>query len=458
MAQIKNPHVLETESIGKLLLQYSIPAIIGMTVTSLYHIIDSIFIGHGVGPLAISGLALTFPLMNLVIAFCTLIGVGGAAVSSIYLGQKDDGKATVVLHNVLLMCLIAGVCFGGLTLYFLDPILLFFGASEKTLPYARDFMHVLLMGNPVSFVFIGLNNVMRATGYPKKAMLSSLLTVGVNVMLAPIFIFGLNWGIKGAATATVIAQCCGLVWILNHFFNKSSYVHFQKGYYRLNGHIIRAIFSIGMAPFLLNICASAVVIILNHSFKRYGGDLAIGAYGIVNRILILFAMVVVGLTQGMQPIVGYNFGARHYDRVRQTLKKALIAGVSIMTAGWLVNEIFPQHIVAMFSDDAELNELARFGIRICCLMFPLVGAQIVITNFFQSIGKAQISIFLSLARQLLFLIPLLFILPRYFQITGVWCSMPAADFIAFVAAAFTLRWYIKKMKSNDPAVLVDKNL
>ena len=210
MAQVKNPYVLETESIGKLLLQYSIPAIIGMTVTSLYNIIDSIFIGHGVGPLAISGLALTFPLMNLVIAFCTLIGVGGAAVSSIYLGQKDDHKATEVLHNVLLLCLIAGVCFGGLTSYFLDPILLFFGASEHTLPYARDFMHVLLMANPVSFVFIGLNNVMRATGYPKKAMLSSLLTVGVNVILAPIFIFGLDWGIKGAAIATVIAQCCGV--------------------------------------------------------------------------------------------------------------------------------------------------------------------------------------------------------------------------------------------------------
>ena len=205
-------------------------------------------------------------------------------------------------------------------------------------------------------------------------------------------------------------------------------------------------------------CASAVVIILNHSFKTYGGDLAIGAYGIVNRILILFAMVVVGLTQGMQPIVGYNFGARRYDRVRLALRKALIAGVSIMTVGWLVNEIFPNYIVAMFSDDAELNELARFGIRISCLMFPLVGAQIVITNFFQSIGKAQISIFLSLARQLLFLIPLLFILPRHFGITGVWSSMPAADLIAFVAAAFTLRWYVRKMRKNDQAVLVNKNL
>lgn len=458
MVQAKNPHVLETEPIGKLLLQYSIPAIIGMMVTSLYNIIDSIFIGHGVGPLAISGLALTFPLMNLVIAFCTLIGVGGAAVSSIYLGQKDEHKATQVLHNVLLLCIIAGFCFGGLTLIFLDPILLFFGASEQTLPFAHDFMHVILMGNPISFVFIGLNNVMRATGYPKKAMLSSLLTVGVNVILAPIFIFGLEWGIKGAATATILAQICGLIWILNHFMRKSSFVHFQRGFYKLNWRIIRSIFAIGMAPFLLNVCASAVVIILNHSFKKYGGDLAIGAYGIVNRILILFAMVVIGLTQGMQPIVGYNFGARRFDRVQQTLKKALLAAVSIMSVGWLVSEIFPQYIVALFSDDPDLNSLAKFGIRICCLMFPLVGAQIVITSFFQSIGKARISIFLSLARQLLFLIPLLFILPRYYGITGVWCSMPVSDLVAFVAAVFTLRWYIGKMKRRDEAALTDKNL
>lgn len=457
MAQLKNPHVLETAPIGKLLVLYSIPAIIGMTVTSLYHIIDSIFIGHGVGAFAISGLALTFPLMNLVIAFCTLIGVGGAAVSSIYLGQKDDHKTTQVLHNVLILCIIAGVCFGGLTLFFLDRILLFFGASDRTLPYARDFMQVLLLGNPISFVFIGLNNIMRATGYPKKAMLSSLLTVGVNVALAPVFIFWFGWGIKGAAAATLIAQCGGLVWILNHFLDKSSYIHFQTGYYKLNGGIIRSIFSIGMAPFLLNACSSIVVVILNHSFKKYGGDLAIGAYGIVNRVLILFAMVVVGLTQGMQPIVGYNFGAGRFDRVRQTLKKAIFAGVAIMSVGWLVGEIIPGHVVAMFSDDTELNRLARNGLRIACLMFPCIGAQIVITNFFQSIGRAKISVLLSLARQLLFLMPLLFILPRYFEMPGIWFCMPVSDFIAFVTAVFTLRWYFRKVKNNNnlfPAISV----
>lgn len=447
MVASKSPHILETAPIGKLLLQYSIPAIIAMTVTSLYNIIDSIFIGHGIGPLAISGLALTFPLMNLVIAFCTLIGVGGAAISSIYLGRKDDNKATEVLHNVLFLCIVAGICFGSLTYYFLDEILIFFGASEATLPYARDFMKVILMGNVISFLFVGLNNVMRATGYPQKAMLSSLLTVGVNLILAPIFIFYFGWGIRGAATATILSQTCGLFGVLKHFFSSSSYIHFKRGYYYLRIKIVAAIFSVGMAPFLINVCAAAIVIVVNHSFKTYGGDLAIGAYGIVNRIATLFLMVIIGLTQGMQPIVGYNYGAEHFDRVRQTLHRVIGVAVSIMTVGWLLSELFPISIVGMFSDDAALNGLASSGLRIAILCFPLVGAQVVITNFFQSIGKAQISILLSLARQLLFLLPLLYTLPYIadWNIYGVWWSMPISDVLAFLSAVFTLKWYLRKI-------------
>lgn len=445
---LNNAHRLETEPIGKLLLQYSVPAIIGMTVTSLYNIIDSIFIGHGVGAMAISGLAVTFPLMNLVIAFCTLVGVGGATISSIFLGQKDTEKATDVLHNVLILCIINGVCFGGLTFLFLDPILVFFGASEVTLPYARDFMQVLLLGNPIVFVFIGLNNMMRATGYPKKAMLSSLLTVGVNIILAPIFIFSFGWGIRGAAFATVIAQSCGTIWVLAHFMRKDSYIRFQRGAYGLKKHIIKSILSIGMSPFLMNVCACTVVIIINNSFKSYGGDLAIGAYGIVNRVLTLFVMTVLGLSQGMQPIVGYNFGAKRFDRVRKTLKKVVIAGMGITTFGFLLSEFWPHGIVAMFTDHEGLTTISTFGLRMACLMFPLVGGQIVITNFFQSIGKAKISIFLSLSRQLLFLIPCLMILPRYWGVTGVWISMPIADSIACVTTVMTLVWYLKKIKVN----------
>ena len=442
MSSINASQVLETKPVGKLLLQYSIPAIIGMTVTSLYNIIDSVFIGHGVGPLAISGLAITFPLMNLIIAFSTLVGIGGATISSIYLGQKDTEKTNSVLGNVLLLCMINGFCFGGLTLIFLDPILHFFGASPATLPYARDFMQVILMG--IAFTFIGLNNVMRATGYPKKAMLSSLLTVFANIILAPIFIFHLDWGIRGAALATVISQSIGLIWIVSHYLNKNTTIRFKPGIFKLRGRIIMSIFSIGMSPFLMNVCASSVVIILNNSFMRYGGDLAIGAYGIVNRVLTLFIMIEIGVTQGMQPVIGFNYGALLFDRVRKTLRYALIAGFSIMTFGFLLSQLFPSAIVGMFTDNHELMELSKFGLRVTCLMFPLAGCQIIITNFFQSIGKAKVSIFLSLSRQLLFLIPFLLILPRFWGITGVWSSMPMADFISFMTTIGTFMYFVRK--------------
>lgn len=444
MSAESTSHVLETKPVGKLLLQYSIPAIIGMTVTSLYNIIDSVFIGHGVGPLAISGLAITFPLMNLIIAFCTLVGIGGATISSIYLGQKDIEKTTSVLGNVFLLCVILGFCFGALALVFLEPTLRFFGASDATMPYARDFMQVIVMATPVSFTFIGLNNLMRASGYPKKAMLSSLLTVFVNIILAPVFIFHFNWGIRGAAFATVLAQASGLIWILAHFLNKNSTVHFKAGIFHLKKRVILSIFSIGMSPFLMNVCASTVVIILNNSFQRYGGDLAIGAYGIVNRVLTLFIMIEIGLTQGMQPVVGYNYGALLFDRVRKVLRYAMITGVSITTFGFVMSQLFPGLIVGMFTDNHELTELSKFGLRVTCLMFPLVGCQIIITNFFQSIGKAKVSIFLSLSRQLLFLIPFLLILPRFWGIAGVWGSMPMADSISFIIAVATLIYFSKK--------------
>ena len=445
MSSINASQVLETKPVGKLLLQYSIPAIIGMTVTSLYNIIDSVFIGHGVGPLAISGLAITFPLMNLIIAFSTLVGIGGATISSIYLGQKDTEKTNSVLGNVLLLCVINGVCFGGLTLIFLDPILHFFGASPATLPYARDFMQVILIANPIAYLFVGLNNLMRATGYPKKAMLSSFLTVAVNVIVAPIFIFVLDWGIRGAAMATAIAQLTGLVWVLAHFLNKKSFISFKKGCFKLHRRIIASILSIGMSPFLMNSCACIVVIIINTTLQNYGGDMAIGAYGIVNRMLTLFVMVVMGLTQGMQPIIGYNYGANRFDRVKQTLHYGLIFGGCITTVGFLANELIPGVIVGFFTDSPELLAVSRNGLRIMSAVFAIVGLQIVITQFFQSIGKSQISIFLSLSRQLLFLIPCLLVLPRFFGTDGVWWSIPVADTVAFIIAVIALLYHIRKM-------------
>lgn len=445
-----NPHILGEAPIGKLLVEYSIPAIIGMTLTSLYNIIDSIFIGHGVGTLAISGLAITFPLMNLLVAFCTLVGVGGATLSSIRLGQKDKKGAEDILGNVAILCVINAIFYGGLAFIFLEPILFFFGASEATLPYARDFMQVILLGSPISYVMIGLNNIMRATGYPKKAMLSSMLTVGCNIILAPIFIFVLNWGIRGAALATICSQFIGMLWVLYHFYSPKTYIRFQRHSMRLKQHIIANIFAIGMSPFVMNVCACCIVIFINNRLLNYGGDMAIGAFGILNRIQMLFVMIVMGITMGMQPITGYNYGAQHFDRVKRTLKLGITAGCIITTLGFIIGELFPGIFVGMFTDNHELTDEATLALRIGILSFPVVGAQIVITQFFQSIGKARISIFLSLSRQLLFLLPGLAFLPPFYGVEGVWFSMPLSDALAFAVAALMLAYhYKKKMSGTD---------
>lgn len=445
-----NPHILGEAPIGKLLVEYSIPAIIGMTLTSLYNIIDSIFIGHGVGALAISGLAITFPLMNLLVAFCTLVGVGGATLSSIRLGQKDKKGAEDILGNVAILCVINAIFYGGLAFIFLEPILFFFGASEATLPYARDFMQVILLGSPISYVMIGLNNIMRATGYPKKAMLSSMLTVGCNIILAPIFIFVLNWGIRGAALATICSQFIGMLWVLYHFYSPKTYIRFQRHSMRLKQHIIANIFAIGMSPFVMNVCACCIVIFINNRLLNYGGDMAIGAFGILNRIQMLFVMIVMGITMGMQPITGYNYGAQHFDRVKRTLKLGITAGCIITTLGFIIGELFPGIFVGMFTDNHELTDEATLALRIGILSFPVVGAQIVFTQFFQSIGKARISIFLSLSRQLLFLLPGLAFLPPFYGVEGVWFSMPLSDALAFAVAALMLAYhYKKKMSGTD---------
>ena len=449
MSVKNNPHILGTESIGKLLLQYSIPAIIGMTVTSLYNIIDSIFIGHGVGAIAISGLAISFPLMNLVIAFCTLVGTGGATISSIRLGQKDLAGATEVLGTVLMLCLINSILFGGLFLLFLDPILIFFGASETTLPYARDFMQVILLGTPISYTMISLNNVMRATGYPKKAMLSSMITVVANVIIAPIFIFKFHWGIRGAALATIISQSIGMVWVLHHFLNKENYVHFQKGFHVVRTRIVKTIFSIGMAPFLMNVCACGIVIVINNILQKSGGDMAIGAYGIINRVLMLFVMIIMGLTMGMQPIIGYNYGANQMKRVKQTLKIGIASGVTINTLGFIACVFFPYAISSMFTSEQSLIDIAATGLRISVLAFPIVASQIVISNFFQSIGKAKVSIFLSLSRQLVYLLPCLLVFPHLLGTTGVWWSMVVSDVMAFVTAILILFYHFRRVARKE---------
>ena len=438
--------LLRTEPIWKLLLRYSMPAIAAMVVFSLYNIIDSIFIGQGVGPLAIAGLAITFPVMNLTFALVVLVGIGGASVSSIRLGQQDVEGATLVLANVLLLGLINGFGFGFLSQLVLDPVLVAFGASEYTLPYAHDFMQIVLFGLPITCTMFGLNHIMRATGYPQKAMLSAVLTVGVNIVLAPLFIFVLHWGIRGAAIATVLSQFVGMLWVLNHFRSPRSNVHFQRNAFRLRRDIVMSIFSIGLAPFLLNVCACLVVVLINTGLKAHGGDMAIGAFGIVNRVLIVFIMVVMGLTQGMQPIVGYNYGAQQFGRVRQTLKYGVIAGGLLTTVGFLGGQFAPRIVSRLFTDDGELIAIAVEGLRLSTLLFPLVGIQIVIGNFFQSIGRAKLSIFLSLTRQLLFFVPCLLILPRCWGLDGIWLSLPLSDMLSFTTTMGVLYVFFREMR------------
>ncbi|MCH5277885.1 MAG: MATE family efflux transporter [Desulfovibrionaceae bacterium] len=438
MAASDPSHALEKDPIAPLLLRYSLPAIVAMTVTSLYNIISSIYIGHGVGALAISGLAVTFPLMNLIMAVCLLVAVGGSTVSSIELGRKNTQGAMVVLGHVLVLEILFAVIFGVVSLLFLRPILTLFGASAETMPYAYDFMQVLLLGLPVGYAMLGLSHMMRATGYPVKSMLSVLITVGCNIVLTPLFIFVLPWGMRGAAVATVLSQCVGLVWILAHFCGGSSTVHFAPGLYRLRPAVVRGVLAIGMPPFLMNTCACLVVVIINNSLYRYGGDLAIGAYGIMNRLIMLFVMVVMGLAQGMQPIVGYNFGARKPGRVQRTLVYGVVWGTLITTAGFLVFEFLPGPLTALFTTDTGLTGMAVTALRLGGAVFFLVGGQIIISAFFQSIGMPAVSIFLSLTRQLLFLIPGLLILPRFLHLSGVWISLPVADCLAFVVTLAVL--------------------
>ncbi|MDE5901434.1 MAG: MATE family efflux transporter [Muribaculaceae bacterium] len=442
------PLTLGTTSVGRLLMQYSVPAIIASVVTSLYNIIDSIFIGQGVNALAISGLAITFPLMNLVMAFVMLIAAGGAAISSIFLGQKDLSRATDVVNNVLVLSLVTSVIVGGTGLLFIDDILVSFGATSETITYAREFMTIILATTPVAFVFIGLNNIMRATGYPKKAMVSALLSVAVNLILCPIFIFKFHWGIAGAAIATVCGQLTAVVWVLAHFLSPKSYVRLRWRNRWLSWPIIRRIYAIGLAPFLMNVCACIVVVFINRSLLSYGGadgNLCVGAYGIVNRVTMLFVMIVFGITQGMQPILGFNYGAGHWNRVRRTLNLGVWAGVIVTTVGFAVAQLFPDEVSRMFTVDATLIALARQAFRIYFIFFPFVGCQIIIQNFFQSIGKPTYSIFLSLTRQLLFLIPLLIVFPQIWGVDGVWSAMAGSDLLAFFTAITTLVLVMRRL-------------
>lgn len=438
---------LGTKPVSSLLVQYALPAIVAMVASSLYNMVDSIFIGQGVGALAISGLAITFPFMNLSAAFGAAIGVGASAFLSVKLGQRDYDIANKILGNNVMLNIIVGIIFGGLGLLFLDPILRFFGASDATLPYAHDYMVIILLGNAITHLTLGLNAVLRSAAKPRLAMYITIFTVVINAILDPIFIYTLGLGIRGAAYATILAQLLALIWQWALFSNKKEMLHFEYSKFHLDRRIVSNILSIGISPFAMNACACLVVIFINNSLQQYGGDMAVGAFGISNRIAFIFVMVTMGVCQGMQPIAGYNYGAQNYNRMLEVLKLAAIAGTAVCAVGFLIAMVFPRACARMFTTDETLIAHSVVAMRYIMAVFIIIGAQMVITNFFQSIGKAKISIFLSLSRQLIFLVPLLAILPKHMGLNGVWLAMPLSDAIAAIMAYAMIWFYIKRLKN-----------
>lgn len=439
---------LGTKPVGSLLLQYATPAIIAMTAASLYNIIDRMFIGQNVGPLAISGLAVTFPFMMLTSAFGAAVGVGSSTAISVKLGQKDYATANNILGNTLILNLIVGLLVGLIGLAFIDPILRFFGGSDQTLPYGRQFMQIILLGNVFSHTYFGMNAVLRAIGKPRQAMMATIFTVCMNIFLDVIFIIVLGWGIRGAAFATVISQVMALCWQMHLFNKQDELLHLQRGIYRLKKEIVRNIIAVGISPFMMNACACLIVRFMNKQFVTYGGDLAVGAFGISNSMAFFFLMTVMGLTQGMQPIVSYNYGAQQIKRMLAAVKLSIVVATVIMIIGWLIAMFLPHFCARLFTKDLTLMHLATKAIRIDMLVFPIVGAQVVITNFFQCIRKVKISIFLSLSRQLLFLLPLLYFLPPHFGVDGVWYSLPASDATAAIVAMAMMYAYTQRLNKQ----------
>ena len=454
------PTELGTEKIGKLLKQYALPAIIAQTAASLYNMVDSIFIGQGVGPLAISGLAVTFPLMNLSTAFGTLVGAGAATMLSVLLGQKNYKAANKVLGNVVTLNTIIGLVFMAIALIFIDPILYFFGASENTLPYAKEYITIILIGNVITHLYFGLNAAMRSSGNPKKAMGLTLFTVIFNTILDPIFIFWLDLGIAGAAWATVISQTIAMLVVIAHFNNKERPFHFEKGIFRLDMRVAKDSLAIGMGPFLMNAAACLVTLFINQQLRKYSGDLGIGAYGICNRFIFMFMMICMGLNQGMQPIAGYNYGARQYSRVREVFWKTARLAMVVTTVCFIFGMFLPKVAVGIFTRDTELLELSAKAMRIMTVIFPIVGFQMIATNFFQSLGMVNKSVILSLSRQILFLLPLLYLLPLQMGADGVWISFPISDLMATLLTVFMLGRLFKKFKmlkdGDDPSILGSK--
>ena len=442
---------LGTEPVHKLLWKYALPAIIAMTATSLYNIVDSIYIGHGVGALALGALTVAKPFMDICAAFGSLVGVGASSLLAIYLGEKDYERANRVLGNVIVMNIILSAVVMVVGLIWLDPILFAFGASADTIVYAHEYMEIILYGNILTHIYFGLNAMLRSAGHPRFSMTATLVAVAVNIILDPLFIFGLDMGVRGAALATVISQAIAVTWQVTKFFDKNELVRFHRGIWRLNKHITFRALAIGLSPFLYNIAHCFVVIIINNQLKTFGGDMAIASYGVINRLTFVFAMMVMGLNQGMQPIAGYNYGAKKYDRMLRSFYLTSLYATGVMGVVFFLGECCPRLVTQMFTHDPVLIEQTIKPMRIICSTMLIIGFQMVTGNLFTSIGKAGKAIFLSLTRQVLYLIPLVLWLPTIFAepIDGVWWSIPLSDTLSAITAVIILLLSRRNLHMGD---------
>lgn len=442
--------------ISKLLLKFSIPAITGMVVNALYNVVDRIFIGQGVGRMGIAGLTVAFPLMTVMMALSMLIGLGATALISIRLGEQRKEEAELIIGNAMICLIGIALTVTALGLIFLDPLLRMFGASLEVLPFARVYMRIILLGEVFMSIGFGMNHFIRAEGNPKIAMLTMLLGAITNTILDPIFIFVFGWGVKGAAWATIISQAVTAAWVLSYFLRKKSHLRIQIRNLKLKLAVVREITAIGSAPFMMQMAASVIGIILNNSLVFYGGDLAISAMGIVNSIIMLFLMPLFGINQGAQPIIGYNYGAEKFDRVKKTLKLAITAATVVVLVGFVIVQLFPESLVILFSkNDPELLALSAKAMRIFLMMLPIIGFQIVSANYFQAVGKPQQAMILSLSRQVLLLIPALLILPRFFGLNGVFYAGPVSDFGSSVITGIWLYFELKHLDRRHNESLVE---
>lgn len=439
---------LHTASIPRLLWYYSLPSLIGTLTNALYNIIDRIYIGQGVGAMAISGMALTFPIMNLLGAFGMLVGQGAAARVSLFLGKKNNRGANIILSNTVILTLFFYILVSSSCFIFIDPILTAFGGTELTIPYAREYMRIIIPGHIFTALSYAFTNIMRASGHPRYAMYTLLIGALLNVAIDPIFIFAFGLGIRGAAYATVISMSVSMVWVMRFYFKKGHTLHFSADTFKLDFPSIRAILSIGLSPFLLHVSTSLVNLLMNHTLLNYGGDYAIGAFGIITSFTTLVVMSIIGLSQGMQPIIGYNHGAGQHERVQETLRLCIMVATIITSIGCVIGLTVPGSVARCFSSDAKLISVTSHGLRIYICTFFVVGFHIVATNYFQSIGRAWMSILLSISRQILILIPFILILPPYFGLDGAWMAQPTSNILSAVIAAVILRKNQRQYESS----------